>query len=101
MTGLDLREILRQKWGVSFDVQLRRTQGKIFFQVMWRYQEQASFPASEADYLAHLEEVAQYLQSLGASEQIRQALLDHPDKPRLGKAVSLPIELGGRASEWL
>jgi hypothetical protein len=101
MTGVELREILLAKWGASYDVQLRRTQGKIFFQVMWRYQEQASFPVSEADYLAHLEEVAAYLQSLGASDQIRDALVNHPDKPRLGKAVSLPIDLGARASEWL
>ncbi|MEO1559071.1 MAG: DUF3067 family protein, partial [Cyanobacteria bacterium J06632_19] len=30
MTGQELRQILIEKWGRSYDVQLRRTQGKLF-----------------------------------------------------------------------
>ena len=101
MTGRDLHSLLRQKWGVSYDVQLRRTQGKIFLQVMWRYLEQRSFPLSEAEYLAHLEDVASYVTALGAADLLRQQLQTTREKPRLGKAVSFPIDLGQRASEWL
>jgi hypothetical protein len=101
MTGTDLLSLIREKWGVSYDVQLRRTQGKIFLQVMWRYQEQVSFPLSEGEYLAHLEDVASYVTALGVESELRQQMQSTRDKPRLGKAVSFPIDLGQRASEWL
>ena len=44
MTGQELHQLLQDKWGRSYDVLLRRTQGKIFLQIMWKYLEQASFP---------------------------------------------------------
>lgn len=100
MTGSELHQLLLDRWGFSYDVQLRRTQGKIFLQIMWKYLEQASFPMDEAEYATHLEEVARYLVALGASDAIAQTIRDTREKPRLGKAVSIPIELGARASEW-
>ncbi len=101
MTGQDLHQLLLQKWGRSYDIQLRRTQGKIFVQVMWKYLEQASFPLSEADYFAHLETVSGYLNAWGSTEQVKQYIEQTRERPRLGKAVSIPLDLGDRASEWL
>jgi hypothetical protein len=101
MTGQDLQELITEKWGYSYDVQLRKLPRKIFFQVMWRYLEQASFPMSEGDYLAHLDEVAAYLNAWGAVDQIQAFIAQTTERPRLGKAVSIPIDLGSRASEWL
>ena len=101
MTGQDLYALLTDKWGYSYDVQLRKLPRKIFFQVMWRYLEQASFPMSEAEYFAHLDEVAAYLNEWGAAEQIEAFIMQTNEKPRLGKAVSIPVDLGARASEWL
>lgn len=101
MTGNDLRQLLLAKWGRSYDIQLRRTQGKIFVQVMWKYLEQASFPMTEAEYLAHLEAIAGYLHGWGAVEQVRDYIQETRERPRQGKAVSIPLDLGERASEWL
>lgn len=101
MTGQELRQILLNKWGYSFDVQLRRTQGKIFVLVMWKYLEQASFPLNEEEYLAHLDAVANYLQAWGSTDQVQRFIQQTRDRPRLGKAVSIPLELGERASEWI
>ena len=101
MTGLELRELLQQKWGFSFAVQLRKVKGKILFQVMWRYLEQVSFPLTEMEYLEHLEAVTNYLNDWGGSEQVRSFIIETKEKPRLGKAVSLILDLGARASEWL
>lgn len=101
MTGSELHELIVSKWGYSFDVQFRRLQDQIFFQVMWRYLEQVSFPLSEDEYLAHLNEVATYLVGWGQAEYIRQMIADTRDRPRLGKAVSIPLDLGERSSEWL
>lgn len=101
MSGEELRQLLLNKWGYSYDVQLRRTQGKIFVQIMWKYLEQVSFPLSEQEYVQHLEEIANYLEGLGATGQVEQYILQTREKPRLGKAVSIPVDLGERASEWL
>ncbi|MEA5450514.1 DUF3067 family protein [Leptolyngbya sp. CCNP1308] len=101
MTGADLQALLIDKWGYSFDVQFRRTQGKIFLQVMWRYLEQVSFPLSEEEYLAHLNQVILYLHEWGQVEYVQQQIAETRDRPRLGKAVSIPLPLGERASEWL
>ncbi len=101
MTGQDLRQLLLNKWGHSYDVQFRRVQGKIFVQIMWKYLEQASFPLTEAQYTAHLDRAATYLEAWGAVTQVQTFLEQTRDRPRLGKAVSIPIDLGDRASEWL
>ncbi|NJM72364.1 MAG: DUF3067 family protein [Scytonema sp. RU_4_4] len=101
MTGEELRQLLLEKWGHSYDVQLRRTQGKIFLQVMWKYLEQASFPLSEAEYQEHLDSIANYLSGLGGEKQVKTYIRGTRERPRLGKAVSIPLDLGERAAEWL
>ena len=101
MTGQNLRQLLLNKWGRSYDVQLRRTQRKIFVQIMWKYLEQASFPLTEAEYQAHLDTVASYLNAFGGTLQVQNFIEHTRERPRLGKAVSIPIDLGERASEWL
>lgn len=101
MTGEDLRGLLHQKWGRSYDIQLRRTQGKIFVLVMWKYLEQASFPLTEAEYQAHLETIATYLNAFGGTAQVQTFIEQTRERPRLGKAVSIPLDLGERASEWI
>ncbi len=101
MTGQDLRQLLMNKWGRSYDIQVRRTQGKIFVQVMWKYLEQASFPLSEAEYAAHLDQVAGYIGAWGAVSQVQAYIEKTRERPRLGKAVNISIDLGERASEWL
>ncbi|GAB4381615.1 MAG: DUF3067 family protein [Elainellaceae cyanobacterium] len=101
MTGEELHQLLLAKWGRSFDVQLRRVHDKVFLQIMWKYLEQASFPLSEVEYLAHLDTIASYIDAWGGTMQVQTFIEQTRDRPRLGKAVSIPIELGERASEWL
>lgn len=101
MTGQDLRQLLIDTWGRSYDLQLRRTRGKMFLQVMWKYQEQASFPMTEAAYLAHLDAIAAYLQAWNSEAQVRAYVAATQQRPRVGRAVSIPLDLGERGSEWL
>ena len=100
MAGKELHQLIVDKWGYSFDVQLRRIKDRIFLQIMWRYLEQASFPLSQEDYFANLEAIAQYLQAWGGGEQVEKFITQTKEKPRLGKAVSIPLDLGARAAEW-
>jgi Domain of unknown function (DUF3067) len=101
MTGQELREIITTKWDYSYDVQIKKTPGKIYLQVMWKYQEQASFPLSEVDYLAHLDTVGSYLAAMGGVEQVKLFIEKTTERPRLGKAVSILLNLGDRSSEWI
>ncbi|MCW6036558.1 DUF3067 family protein [Spirulina subsalsa FACHB-351] len=101
MTGQELQQLLQAKWGCSYDVQIRRIKGKIYVQVMWKYLEQASFPLSALEYEEHLNAIAQYLNGWGVVEQVKQTIENSRERPRLGKAVSIPLDLGERASEWM
>jgi hypothetical protein len=101
MTGSELRQTIDNKWDYSYDVQLRKTQGKIFLQVMWRYQEQQSFSMGEQEFITHLDAIASYLSDWGVVEQVQKFIATTKEKPRLGKAVSIPLQIGERSLEWL
>jgi hypothetical protein len=101
MTGQDLHQLILAKWGYSYDIQLRKIKGRFFVQIMWRYLEQASFPLSPTEYIEHLNAIANYLNAWGAITQFQDFIHQTKERPRLGKAVSIPLELGDRASEWI
>jgi len=101
LTGQDLQGLFIEKWGYSYDAQIRRSQGMLFLQVMWRFLEQASFPLGEEEYLAHLNDVAACLNAWNQGDYVCQWVRETREKPRLGKAVTIPLQLGGRESEWL
>ncbi len=101
MTGSELRQLIRQKWGYSYDLQLRRVRDRVFLQVMWRYQEQASFPLAEGEYLDRLEAIAHRLEAWDSVEAVCEFVRQTRERPRLGKAVNIPLDLGEVASEWL
>jgi Domain of unknown function (DUF3067) len=98
----ELLAILRRRWQASYDLQLIVRRGRLYLQIMWGYLEQQSFPMSAEAYTARLEELVATLNGLGVAAQVRQWLLTTTDKPRLGRAMSLPLELPeGRAREFL
>ena len=98
----ELLALLRRRWQASYDLQLVQRRGRLYLQVMWAYLEQQSFPLTAEAYVAALEELVGTLNGLGVADQVRQWLETTRDKPRLGKALSLPLELpAGRASEFL
>ncbi|MEB3266546.1 MAG: DUF3067 family protein [Cyanobacteriota bacterium] len=102
LSAAELMALLRQRWQASYHLQLVQRRGRLYLQVMWGHLEQQSFPLSAEAYAEHLEELAGALNDLGVAEEVRQWLSTVRDKPRLGKALSLPIESrSGRASEFL
>ena len=82
-------------------MQLRKIKGKIYVQVMWKYLEQASFPLSEQQYLENLNAIASYLNGWNGVEQFQSYIEKTKERPRLGKAVSIQLNLGQRSSEWI
>ncbi|KAK6790884.1 hypothetical protein RDI58_009965 [Solanum bulbocastanum] len=128
-SGIDLAALIRNKYGRSYDVQLIKKEfmGKnlLALNVMWKYREQCrnflkncdfclmclhdsvikrSFPLTEEEYLLRLDDVANTLKCWGAVSHIRNSLEKLKERPRIGKAVSIFIDMdesGGRANEWI
>ena len=68
---------------------------------MWAYLEQQSFPMDEGGYREHIGEVLDVVNRLGLASDVRQWLTSTRDKPRLGKALSLPLEAHGPEGQSL
>ncbi|KAJ4802491.1 Protease [Rhynchospora pubera] len=107
-SGLDLANLIKEKYGRSYDVQLIKKEfmGKnlLAMNVMWKYREQRSFPLSEEEYLLRLDDVANTLKCWGAVSHVRNSLAKLKERPRIGKAVSIFIDMdesGGRSNEWI
>ncbi|KAL2643928.1 hypothetical protein R1flu_011515 [Riccia fluitans] len=106
--GKDLATLIRRKYGRSYDVQLVKKEfmGRqlLAMNVMWKYREQRSFPLTEEEYLLHLDYIAQNLRGWGAVSYVRDSLEKTKERPRIGKAVSIFIEVdekGSRQNEWI
>ncbi len=98
----EVLQLLRNRWQASYGLQLVQRHGRLYFQVMWTYLEQQSFPLGPEAYREALEELVATLNGLGVAAQVRDWLQSTRDRPRLGKALSLPLVLpAGRASEFL
>ena len=98
----ELLALLRTRWQATYDLQLVQRRGRLYLHVMWGYLEQQSFPLTTEAYEERLEELVGSLNGLGVAAQVRHWLQTTTDRPRLGKALSLPLELPeGRASEFL
>ena len=73
--------------------------------VMWKYREQRSFPLTEEEYLLRLDDVANTLRCWGAVAHVRNSLEKVRERPRIGKAVSIFIDMdsngGARSDEWI
>lgn len=107
-SGIDLATLIRNKYGKSYDVQLIRKEfmgrNLLALNVMWKYMEQRSFPLTEEEYILRLDDVANTLKCWGAVSHVRNSLQKSKERPRIGKAVSIFIDMdesGGRANEWI
>ncbi|WIA12872.1 hypothetical protein OEZ85_006495 [Tetradesmus obliquus] len=104
--GTALLGLLRQKYGRSYDVSLvqRTYLGKVFIalNIMWRYKEQQSFSYTEEEYMQRLDYVAAALVSWGVVRSVQSQLAATKERPRVGKAVSIMLDVpGDKAREWI
>ncbi|KAK1603517.1 hypothetical protein QYE76_017821 [Lolium multiflorum] len=108
-SGLDLATLIRKRYGRSYDVTLIRKEfmgrNLLAMNVMWKYREQRSFPLTEEEYLLRLDDVANTLRCWGAVAHVRNTLEKVRERPRIGKAVSIFIDMdttgGARSDEWI
>ena len=91
LTAAEVRALLQQRWGASYDVHLIQRQQRIYLQIMWGYLEQLSFPLDEPTYLARLAALVETINQMGKGDAVRTWLRTTTDRPRLGKALSLAL----------
>ena len=102
LSSEEVLALLRSRWQASYDLQLVHRRGRLYLQVMWAYLEQQSFPLSPEAYAERIEAMVASLNGLGVAAQVREWLGTTRDRPRLGRAMTLPLVLPeGRASEFL
>jgi hypothetical protein len=63
--------------------------------------EQQSFPMDEISYQAHIAEVLDVVNRLGLAGDVRNWLASTRDKPRLGKALSMQLQVEGPEAQTL
>ena len=91
LTAAEVRALLQQRWGASYDVHLIQRQQRIYLQIMWGYLEQLSFPLDEPTYLARLTDLVETINQMGKGDTVRTWLQTTTDRPRIGKALSLNL----------
>ena len=92
---------LQRRWQASYDLQLVVRRKRLYLQVMWAYLEQQSFPLDEAAYREHIAQVIDVVNRLAQADAVREWLATTRDRPRLGKALSLPLQGAERLEEFL
>ena len=104
MRPLEIDEIiyyLDNRWGRKYDFRLFKRKDYLYFQMMWKYLEQESFPMSEAQYRTSLSEKIEILNRGGYSDCVREWISTVNSRPRLGRAVSLQLKINEKMKEFL
>tara|TARA_Y100001968_G_C18936172_1_gene516594 strand:+ start:39 stop:398 length:360 start_codon:yes stop_codon:yes gene_type:complete len=97
----EIIRLMRQKWGVAYDLRLVVRNERLFLQIMWGYLEQKSFPLNEDEYKLHINEILEILNRTGQARNFREWIFNIVSKPRLGRALTLPINSDQRLDEFV
>ena len=92
---------LIHRWGKKYDFRLFRRGKFVYFQMMWGFLGQESFPLSEDEYRKSIADKIEILNRCGYSGEVREWLMKVKAKPRLGRAVSLQLNVNEKMKEFL
>ena len=104
MNPLLVEEVIHyliHRWGKKYDFRLFRRGKFVYFQMMWKYLEQESFPMSEEEYKRSLADQIEILNRCGYSEDVRKWIKTVNSRPRLGRSVSLQLPINEKMKEFL
>ncbi len=97
----EVMSFLQKRWGVTYELKLLVKGKSLFLQIMWRFLEQQSFPLSEEEYREELAKVVDVLNRLDQTSEVRAWLSFQNARPRVGRALSLPLKADGGLEEFL
>ena len=92
---------LRKRWGVTYDLKLLIKRDRIYLQMMWGFLEQQSFPLDEDAFRENLNRILEIINRAGQSDFVRHWLENVQAKPRLGRAITLPLPMDQRMGEFV
>ena len=101
---LEVEEVigfLQKRWGVTYELKLLVKGKSLFLQIMWGFLEQQSFHLSEEKYREELAKIIDVIHRLDQASEVRVWLLRQESKPRLGRALSLPLRADEGLEEFL
>lgn len=70
----ELRQLIFDKWGKSYEARIHRRAGRMYLQIMWKFLEQQSFPLTKEQYNAQLDAVAELCALWGMSDVVRAGI---------------------------
>ena len=89
------------RWGKKYDFRLFKRGKYLYFQMMWGFLGQESFPLSEMEYKKSIADKIEILNRCGYSDEVREWLKKVNARPRLGRAISLQLNLNEKMKEFL
>ena len=92
---------LIHRWGKKYDFKLFKRGNYLYLQMMWGYLGQESFPLTEIEYKESIADKLEVINRGGYSEAVRKWLKSVNSRPRLGRAVTLQLDINERMKEFL
>ena len=92
---------LIHRWGKKYDFRLFKRGEYLYFQMMWGFLGQESFPLNEVEYKKSIADKIEILNRCGYSDVVREWLNKVNLRPRLGRAVSLKLSINEKTKEFL
>ena len=89
------------RWGKKYDFRLFKRGNYLYFQMMWGFLGQESFPLNEMEYKKSIADKIEILNRCGYSDEVREWLKKVNSRPRLGRAVSLQLNINERMKGFL
>tara|TARA_B100000424_G_C22722356_1_gene392246 strand:- start:291 stop:608 length:318 start_codon:yes stop_codon:yes gene_type:complete len=89
------------RWGKKYDFRLFKRGKYLYLQMMWGFLGQESFPLNEEEYKKSLADKIEILNRCGYSEEVRVWIKNVKARPRLGRAVSLQLNINEKMKEFL
>lgn len=107
LEGRELLEIIIKKWGVAYDVQLRKSKTfgegseNIYLNIMWKYFGQKSFSLNEREYLEHLEALSRYITAIDKVQHVKDKIKESRKRPnaQFGYSVSIPLDIDPKSAD--
>ncbi len=91
----------RYRWGVSYDLRLFSRGEHLYLQIMWAYLEQQSFPKTEEVYRLDIKKILEIINRIDQSAFVREWIENVNARPRIGRALSLQLNVDERLNEFL
>jgi len=97
--GKELLSIIIKKWGVPYDLQLRKADvfgeasRNIYVNVMWKYDGQKSYGKTEQEYMENLEAIGQYITKLGKVTDFKEKIAASRKRPNAYFGYAVPLSL--------